>query len=150
MNCKIYLYMILILIGCIKTDKNKTEQTFDNKNNLNQLIDAYLFLSENHDLLHIMMGEYEGSPLESYNNYQNKINKLKHNFHLQPIFHGLKNIEVINNADLKNADKFDALVDYYQMGIQITIEGILRGYGYSGKMPENSIEYTKIKNTSLN
>ena len=97
-----------------------------------------------------MMGEYEGSPLESYNKYQNKINKLKHNIHLKPIFHGLKNIKVVNNVNLKNADKFDALVDYYQMGIQITIEGILKGYGYSGKMPENSIEYKKIKNISFN
>ena len=42
---------------------------------------------------------------------------------------------------LINADKFDALVDYYQMGVQMMIEGILKGYGYDGKMPQNTKEY---------
>tara|TARA_Y100001968_G_scaffold70343_1_gene61473 strand:+ start:299 stop:733 length:435 start_codon:yes stop_codon:yes gene_type:complete len=139
-----YIFLLFALLGC-----NSNQKTFDNKNNLNQLIDAYLFLSENHDLLHIMMGEYEGSPIEAYREYQEKIAELKNNNHLKPIFHGLNNIEVINKTNLKNADKFDALVDYYQMGIQIIIEGILKGYGYLGKIPENSDEYKKIKSTNL-
>ena len=42
---------------------------------------------------------------------------------------------------LINADKFDALVDYYQIGKQMMIEGILKGYGYDGKMPQNTKEY---------
>ena len=143
---KFYTYILLLfaLLGC-----NSNQKTFDNKNNLNQLIDAYLFLSENHDLLHIMMGEYAGSPIEAYREYQEKIAELKNNNHLKPIFHGLNNIEVINKTNLKNADKFDALVDYYQMGIQIIIEGILKGYGYLDKIPDNSDEYKKIKSTNL-
>ena len=86
---KFYTYILLLfaLLGC-----NSNQKTFDNKNNLNQLIDAYLFLSENHDLLHIMMGEYEGSPIEAYREYQEKIAELKNNNHLKPIFHGLNNL----------------------------------------------------------
>ena len=131
---------IFIFIGCHKPIDNAN---YNNKQNLNELINAYIFLSENHDLLHIMMGEYEGSPIESYQKYQNKLLPLKNNKYIKPILFGFNNIIIEKNL-LKNANKFDALVDYYQMGLQIMINGVLKGYGYSDKLPENSDDYKKI------
>ena len=138
-----FLPIFFILVGCSETTSNY--DSFDNKNNLNQLIDAYVFLSDNHDLLHIMMGEYEGSAVNSFNNYKNKIILLKNNLYIKPIILGLDNIKINQDNSLANADKFDSLVDYYQMGIQMMIDGIIKGSGYVGKMPQNSKEYKEIK-----
>ena len=65
----------------------------------------------------------------------------------EPGYNGLTddwNYDVNDNDKLKNADKFDALVDYYQMCLQIMIEGILKGYGYD-TLPQNSKDYQNIK-----
>ena len=135
--------MSLMIYGC--NDISNENMILNNRNNLNELIDAYVFLSETHDLLHIMIGEDEGSPIASYKEYKKNINNFKNNDYLEPIIFGLKNIQIIDNKKLKNADKFDALVDYYQIGMQMMIEGILKGYGYHDKMPQNSKEYQMIK-----
>tara|TARA_B100000945_G_scaffold301692_1_gene284684 strand:+ start:3339 stop:3764 length:426 start_codon:yes stop_codon:yes gene_type:complete len=139
---KSILISILIILSC-------TQTSFNDKDNFDQMIDAYVFLSENHDLLHIMMGEYKGSPIDSYKLYRNKINPLEHNLYLKPVIFNLNNIQISSDT-LKGADKFDALVDYYQMGLQIMIEGILKGYGYKNTMPKNSEEYLKIKKINFN
>ena len=138
-----FLSAFFILVGC--SGVSSDYDSFNNKNNLNQLIDAYAFLSDNHDLLHIMMGEYAGSPLNSFNNYKNKIILLEENLYIKPIILGLDNIKINQDSSLANADRFDSLVDYYQMGIQMMIDGIIKGYGYDGKMPQNSKEYKEIK-----
>ena len=135
---KTILITILIILSC-------TQTSFNDKDNLDQMIDAYVFLSENHDLLHIMMGEYAGSPLNSFNNYKNKIILLEENLYIKPIILGLDNIKINQDSSLANADRFDSLVDYYQMGIQMMIDGIIKGSSYVGKMPQNSKEYKEIK-----
>ena len=145
---KIILITVLLLFGC--NDISNTNNPFNNENNLNNLIDAYVFLADNHDLLHIMMGEYEGSAIDSYILYKNKIAPFKENIYLQPILFGLDKIAINDNKLLENADKFDALVDYYQIGMQMMIEGILKGYGYIDKMPQNSKEYLDIKSIDFN
>ena len=139
----ILISIIIFFLGCNIQSSNA--HSFNQNKNLNQLIDAYIFLSETHDLLHIMMGEHEGSPLNSYNKYQSGIDPLANNLYLKPILYGLNNIQVQDNNMLINADKFDALVDYYQMGVQMMIEGILKGYGYDGRMPQNTKDYQAIK-----
>ena len=146
---KIFLLVTIIFIGCSPQTSNQQINNFNSKENLNSLIDTYLFLSNNHDLLHIMMGEYDGSPIDSYNTYKEKIKELENNLYAQPILSGLNTVTVKNNS-LKNADKFDALVDYYQMGLQIMIEGILKGYGYEDEMPQNSTDYEEVKKLSFN
>ena len=148
MPVKYYYITFFLFISCSDVNENNTSNNlFNDKENLNSLIDAYVFLSENHDLLHIMMGEYDGSPIESYEIYINKIESFNKNYYLKPILTGLDNI-IIKNDKLKNAAKFDALVDYYQMGLQIMIEGILKGYGYENIL-QNSEEYNKIKNLNF-
>ena len=140
------LLMILLFYGC--NNSNTNYNTYNNKNNLDQLIDTYIFLSENHDLLHIMMGEYEGSPISSLNEYKNKIKILENNLYIQPILFGLNNITINNSNTLENAEKFDSLVDHYQIGIQLMIEGILKGYNIKN-MPKNTIDYNKIKSSNF-
>tara|TARA_B100000686_G_C16789672_1_gene977761 strand:+ start:2699 stop:3145 length:447 start_codon:yes stop_codon:yes gene_type:complete len=145
---KFILAASLLLFSCKDISINKN--SFNSKENLNELINSYVFLSETHDLLHVMMGEYEGSPIDSYMQYKNQIATLNDNFYLRPIFLGLDNIIISDNNMLINADKFDALVDYYQIGMQMMIEGILKGYGYDGKMPQNTKEYELIKTINFN
>ena len=138
--------LIIFFWGC--NNISSPNNYYNSKENLNELIDSYIFLSDTHDLLHIMMGEHEGSPLNSYQEYKNRIAVLNNNYYIKPILLGLNNIVINDNNSLINADKFDALVDYYQMGLQMMIEGVLKGYGYD-KMPQNSNEYELIKNINF-
>ena len=136
----LFATFILIIYSC-----HFEAEKYNNQNNLHELIDTYIFLSEKHDLLHIMMGEYEGSPKASYIKYKEQITTFQNNIYFKPILFGLKQIIIKEDNSLDNATEFDALVDYYQMGIQLMIEGILKGYGYKEKIPQNSFEYKKIK-----
>ena len=102
-----------------------------NSDEIEKHVEAILFAAE------------EPLDLETIESRLTKKTNINKNYYLKPILTGLDNI-LIENDKLKNADKFDALVDYYQMGLQIIIEGILKGYGYNN-MPQNLEEYTKIK-----
>ena len=46
--------------------------------------------------------------------------------------------------------KYNQLSSNYQMGLQIMIEGILKGYGYEKEMPQNSTDYKEVKKLSFN
>ena len=80
---KLFLIIFFIIFSCNNISSNS---------NLNELIDAYIFLSENHALLHIMMGEYEGSPFDSYKEYKRKISYIKDNICNKIIILSNKNI----------------------------------------------------------
>ena len=59
--CIFYIF----LISCNTQEKN----IYNEKQNLFNIIEAYIFLSETHDLLHIIMGEHEGLPKTAYIKY---------------------------------------------------------------------------------
>ena len=112
-------------------------QKKDEKDILEQKVEAFIFLSDYHHQLHIMIGEEEGDIMEAYNEFKSAP-VLQTNIELIPVKEALERIKVVDpeNIDVK---QLDYLVDYYQSGLSIQIEAILRGYGYKENFEINSI-----------
>ena len=112
-------------------------QKKDEKDVLEQKVEAFIFLSDYHHQLHIMIGEEEGDILKAYNEFKSAP-VLQTNIELIPVKEALERIKVVKpgNIDVK---QLDYLVDYYQSGLSIQIEDILTGYGYKENFEINSI-----------
>ena len=112
-------------------------QKKDEKDILEQKVEAFIFLSDYHHQLHIMIGEEEGDIMEAYNEFKSAP-VLQTNIELIPVKEALDRIKVVypENIDVK---QLDYLVDYYQSGLSIQIEAILRGYGYRENFELNTI-----------
>ena len=112
-------------------------QKKDEKDILEQKVEAFIFLSDYHHQLHIMIGEDEGDIMEAYNEFKSAP-VLQTNNELIPVKEALERIKVVDpeNIDVK---QLDYLVDYYQSGLSIQIEAILRGYGYKENFEMNKI-----------
>ena len=95
---------------------------------IKQKIEAFSFLSKYHHQLHIMIGEEEGNGLESFNQFNKAISR-NDNFELTPIRNALYRI-IPFKENLESVKRLDYLVDYYQSGLSMQIEAIMRGYGY--------------------
>ena len=112
-------------------------QKKDEKDILEQKVEAFIFLSDYHHQLHIMIGEDGGDIMEAYNEFKSAP-VLQTNNELVPVKEALERIKVVDpeNIDVK---QLDYLVDYYQSGLSIQIEAILRGYGYKENFEMNTI-----------
>lgn len=108
-------------------------------------VEAFKFLSKHHHELHIMIGEDEGDFKKAYNSFYKYISATS-NDRLLPIKNGFFRIKDLKTGS-KDVRDFDALVDYYQSGLSLEIEGILKGYGYTEVVNlDNAITiYDKIK-----
>ena len=108
-------------------------------------VEAFKFLSKHHHELHIMIGEDEGDFKKAYNSFYKYISATS-NDRLLPIKNGFFRIKDLKTGS-KDVRDFDALVDYYQSGLSLEIEGILKGYGYTEVVNlDNAIAiYDKIK-----
>ena len=91
-------------------------------------INALQFLSYYHHQLHVMIGEEEGDINQAFNELSTALSSNK-NPELIPIKKATLRIDPFNKEVL-SVKRLDYLVDYYQSGLSIQIEGILRGYGY--------------------
>jgi len=141
-----FLFLLLFTYAC--TDKTAARNDKYNTaiaEDTNNLINAYIFLEQNHDLLHIMMGEYEGNPEQSLLKFKEKIQPLKHNPYLLQVNFMLELIKVNSDKTLDGAASFDSLVDYYQMGYQLMIEGCVKAYKMPFDLPQNIEDYKNIK-----
>ena len=112
-------------------------QKKDEKDILEQKVEAFIFLSDYHHQLHIMIGEDGGDIMEAYNEFKSA-SELQTNIELIPVKEALGRIKGVDpeNIDVK---QLDYLVDYYQSGLSIQIEAILRGYGYKENFEMNTI-----------
>jgi hypothetical protein len=92
-----------------------------------------------------MIGEDEGDFKKAYNSFYKYISATS-NDRLLPIKNGFFRIKDLKTGS-KDVRDFDALVDYYQSGLSLEIEGILKGYGYTEVVNlDNAITiYDKIK-----
>ena len=93
-------------------------------------VEAFNFLSKHHHELHIMIGEDEGDFKKAYNSFYKYISA-NSNSRLLPVKNGFFRIKDLKKGS-KDVKDFDALVDYYQSGLSLEIEGILKGYGHVG------------------
>ena len=139
-------YTILYIFSVISLCCSSTQQINERKL-LERKIEAFQFLSEYHHQLHIMIGEEDGDIKKAYNEFYNAVLNLS-NIELLPIqeaFSRINSNDVTPNSE--NVKRLDYLVDYYQSGLSMQIEGIFRGHGHLEILDmENAINlYDKIK-----
>ena len=101
-----------------------------------QKLDALKFLSEYHDQLHIMIGEEEGDADNAFKEFSSALRK-NNNSELIPVREALGKIKSFSVSS-DEVMKLDYLVDYYQSGLSLQVEAILRGSGYLKTFPLDS------------
>ncbi len=130
---KILLYFfstIILIVSCDSRPTLSERETFIQK------VDAFQFLSDYHHQLHIMIGEEEGNGDKAFQEFLGAIKKLD-NPELVPVVSSLNRIKEFSVAS-EAIMKLDYLVDYYQSGLSLQVEAILRGYGYLKTFPIDS------------
>tara|TARA_B100001173_G_scaffold306300_1_gene312952 strand:+ start:393 stop:833 length:441 start_codon:yes stop_codon:yes gene_type:complete len=132
--------LALILNGCYGPSN------IDERLLLQRKVEAFIFLSDYHHQLHIMIDEEEGDKLEAFLQFKNA-SILKTNVELIPVKIALERIKDVHK-DTINVKRLDDLVDYYQSGLSIQIEAILKGYGYKENLDTDTI--MKIYDDSIN
>ena len=136
--------IIIALIGVISCvdSKLKNERAL-----FIQKLEAFNFLSKYHHQLHIMIGEDEGDGNQALEQFRQGIISIN-NFELIPIKKALNKIDYYDGPESENVLKLDYLVDYYQSGLSMQIEAMLRGYGYLNVVPMDSalILYDRVSN----
>ena len=126
----ILLVSLLIFVGC--GIKNSVSE----RGSFVQKLEALKFLSDYHHQLHIMIGEEEGDGNQAFNEFSSAINKFK-NPELVPIKTAFDRIESFHIAS-ESVMRLDYLIDYYQSGLSLQVEAILRGHGYLKTFPIDS------------
>jgi len=122
--------LALCIISCDSNHPSTEREIFQQK------FSAFKILSDNHDYLHIMMGEYEGNRREAFSNFSTSIMN-ENNPELTPVRAALKRIDNVNNDSLL-VRRLDALVDYYQSGLSLQLEAIFKSHGYHRQFENNS------------
>ena len=142
---KILLYFLSITILTVSCD---SRSTLSERETFIQKVDAFQFLSDYHHQLHIMIGEEEGNGDKAFQEFLGAIKKLD-NPELVPVVSSLNRIKEFSVAS-EAIMKLDYLVDYYQSGLSLQVEAILRGYGYLRAFPIDSalIIYDKLDSES--
>jgi len=93
-----------------------------------------------------MIGEDEGDKNKAYQDFVSGISHYE-NIELIPVKNALLRIKDVN-PESENVKRLDYLVDYYQSGLSIQIEAIMRGYGHIESFSfENTIDlYDRLTN----
>ena len=138
---KILLYFLSAIILIVSCD---SRPTLSERETFIQKVDAFQFLSDYHHQLHIMIGEEEGNGDKAFQEFLGAIKKID-NPELVPVVSSLNRIKEFSVAS-EAIMKLDYLVDYYQSGLSLQVEAILRGYGYLKTFPIDSalIIYDKL------
>ena len=136
--------IIIFLIGVISCVDNKIK---NERSLFVQKLEAFNFLSRYHHQLHIMIGEDEGDGNQALEQFRQGTISIN-NFELIPIKKALNKIDYYDGPKSENVLKLDYLVDYYQSGLSMQIEAMLRGYGYLNVVPMDSalILYDRVSN----
>ncbi len=114
--------MMILISSCINTNQSDERLLLQSKS------DAFKFLSDYHHQLHVMIGEEEGNGEAAFKEFFNAL-MIDDNYELIPIKNAAIRIGEFTTIT-ESIKRLDYLVDYYQSGLSMEIEGILRGYGY--------------------
>ena len=125
-----FTIVLFLFLGCNKHIQD-TERTI-----FIQKLDALKFLSEYHDQLHVMIGEEEGDADKAFKEFSSALRK-NNNSELIPVREALGKIKSFSVSS-DEVMKLDYLVDYYQSGLSLQVEAILRGNGYLKTFPLDS------------
>ena len=126
----IFNILLVSLVGC------GINNSFSERDSFVQNLEALKFLSDYHHQLHIMIGEEEGDGSQAFNEFSSAINKFS-NPELVPIKTSFDRIGSFRVAS-ESAIRLDHLIDYYQSGLSLQVEAILRGHGYLKTFPIDS------------
>ena len=121
---------LFFLFGCYKHIQDTDRTIFIQK------LDALKFLSQYHDQLHVMIGEEEGDADKAFEEFSSALRK-NNNSELIPVREALGKIKSFSVSS-DEVMKLDYLVDYYQSGLSLQVEAILRGNGYLKTFPLDS------------
>ena len=121
---------LFFLFGCYKHIQDTDRTIFIQK------LDALKFLSQYHDQLHVMIGEEEGDADKAFEEFSSALRK-NNNSELIPVREALEKIKSFSVSS-DEVMKLDYLVDYYQSGLSLQVEAILRGNGYLKTFPLDS------------
>ena len=124
------LVFLLIFGGCRNKNFVSERECFVQK------LEALKFLSDYHHQLHIMIGEEEGDGNLAFNEFSSALSKIK-NVELVPVINSFNRVEKFNIAS-EEILNLDHLIDYYQSGLSLQVEAVLRGYGYFDTFPIDS------------
>ena len=127
----ILIITAIFLFSCEKNVKMSEDLLIGKK------IEAFKFLSDYHHQLHIMIGEEDGDKKKALKEFKSAP-VLKTNNELIPIQNAVERIDD-EVEDFSQVKRLDDLVDYYQSGLSIQIEAILRGYGYKKSLDMDDI-----------
>ena len=126
----LFVIALFFVFGCDKLIKDSDRTIFIQK------LDALKFLSDYHDQLHVMIGEEEGDADKAFKEFSIALRK-NNNSELIPIREALRKIKSFSISS-DEVMKLDYLVDYYQSGLSLQVEAILRGNGYLKTFPLDS------------
>ena len=126
----IFNILLVSLVGC------GINNSFSERDSFVQNLEALKFLSDYHHQLHIMIGEDEGDGDQAYNEFSSAIRKFN-NPELIPVVSSFERINRFSIAS-ESVMRLDYLIDYYQSGLSLQIEAILRGHGYLKTFPIDS------------
>ncbi len=126
----LFVIALFFLFGCDKHIQDTDRTIFIQK------LDALKFLSEYHDQLHVMIGEEEGDADKAFKEFSSALRK-NNNSELIPVREALGKIKSFSVSS-EEVMKLDYLVDYYQSGLSLQVEAILRGNGYLKTFPLDS------------
>ena len=126
----LFVITLFFLFGCDKHIQDTDRTIFIHK------LDALKFLSEYHDQLHVMIGEEEGDADKAFEEFSSALRK-NNNSELIPVREALGKIKSFSVSS-DEVMKLDYLVDYYQSGLSLQVEAILRGNGYLKTFPLDS------------
>ena len=125
-----FVIALFFFFGCDKNIQDTDRTIFIQK------LDALRFLSEYHDQLHVMIGEEEGDADKAFKEFSSALRK-NNNSELIPVREALGKIKSFSVSS-DEVIKLDYLVDYYQSGLSLQVEAILRGNGYLKTFPLDS------------
>ena len=126
----IFLTALFFFLGCNNHVLDTDRSIFIQK------LDALKFLSVYHDQLHVMIGEEEGDADKAFEEFSSALRK-NNNSELIPVREALGKIKSFSVSS-EEVMKLDYLVDYYQSGLSLQVEAILRGNGYLKTFPLDS------------
>ena len=127
---KIFFWGLFVFISCTNPNILEEREIFVQK------VEAFQFLSDYHHQLHIMIGEDDGDGDRAFQEFSDALSKLD-NPELVPIVSSFNRIKEFSVAS-ESVMELDYLIDYYQSGLSLQVEALLRGYGYLKTFPIDS------------
>ncbi|MFL2998043.1 MAG: hypothetical protein ACJZ1Q_04775 [Candidatus Neomarinimicrobiota bacterium] len=128
--------IIILFIGSFIIQSCSSEKVITEREIFKQKLEAFQFLSKYHHQLHIMIGEEDGDPEKAFDEFVAGVNKIN-NPELTPVKNALERVKPYK-VESDPVLRLDYLVDYYQSGLSLQVEAMLRAYGFLKVVPMDS------------